>query len=88
VLTGPLPAAEYTFRLTEARLCQEMAGMTDDSPIAARDVVAAAGALLVLRTIVSMVGSHANPAAGLTRLVASGAGGIFGLVVRPVPSYQ
>src|SRR5262252_2463620 len=60
-------------------------------PIAARDVAAAAGALLVLSTVVSVVGTVIVPrksGSRLTRLVASGATGVFGLIVRPVPSYR
>jgi hypothetical protein len=61
------------------------------APIAARDVAAAAGALLVLSTVVSVVGTVIVPrksGSRLTRLVASGVTGIFGLIVRPVPRYR
>ena len=61
------------------------------APIAARDVAAAAGALLVLSTVVSVVGTVIVPrksGSRLTRLVASGVNGIFGLIVRPVDSPQ
>src|SRR6516225_2435578 len=61
------------------------------APIAARDVAAAAGALLVLSTVVSVVGTVIVPrksGSRLTRLVASGVNGIFGLIVRPIASYR
>src|SRR5262250_1248905 len=61
------------------------------APIAARYVAAAAGALIVLSTVASVVGTVIVPrksGSKLTRLVASGVNGIFGLIVRPVPSYQ
>ena len=59
-------------------------------PIAARDVAAAAGAH-VLSTVVSVVGTVMCPrrsGSRLTRLVASGVNGIFGLIVRPVAGYR
>jgi hypothetical protein len=61
------------------------------APIVARDVAAIAGALLVLSTVVSVAGTVIVPrksGSRLTRLVASGANGVFGLIVRPVPSYR
>src|SRR5262249_5069449 len=61
------------------------------APIAARYVAAAAGALIVLSTVASVVGTVIVPrksGSKLTRLVASGVNGIFGLIVRPVPSYR
>jgi hypothetical protein len=60
-------------------------------PIGARDVAAAAGALLVLSTAASVVGTVIVPrksGSRLTRLVASAVNGIFGLIVRPVRSYR
>src|SRR5262249_57054122 len=59
--------------------------------IAARYVAAAAGALIVLSTVASVVGTVIVPrksGSKLTRLVASGVNGIFGLIVRPVPCYR
>jgi len=61
------------------------------APIAARYVAAAAGALLVLSTVASVVGTVIVPrksGSKLTRVVASGVNGIFGLIVWPVPSYR
>ena len=61
------------------------------APIAVRDVAAAAGALLVLGTVVSVVGTVIVPrksGSRLTRLVASVANWIFGLIVWPVASYR
>lgn len=61
------------------------------APIAVRDVAAVAGMLLVLSTAVSVVGTVIVPrksGSRLTRLVASAVNGTFGLVVRPVASYQ
>src|SRR5215472_3160852 len=61
------------------------------APIALRDVAAAAGMLLVLGTVVSVVGIVIVPrksGSRLTRLVASAVNAIFGLIVRPVASYQ
>jgi hypothetical protein len=61
------------------------------APIAVRDIAAAAGALLVLSTVVSVVGTVIVPrksGSRLTRLVASAVNGIFALIVRPVASYQ
>src|SRR5215831_16787828 len=60
-------------------------------PIAARDVAAVAGALLVLSTVGSVVGTVIVPrksGSRLTRVVASGVNAIFGVIVRPVPSYR
>ena len=60
-------------------------------PIAARDVAAAAGALLVLSTAVSVVGTVIVPrksGSRLTRLVTSAVDGIFRLIVWPVRSYR
>src|SRR5215471_5174110 len=61
------------------------------APIAVRDVAAAAGALLVLSTITSVVGTVIVPRKSenrLTRLVASAVDGIFRLIVWPVRSYR
>jgi predicted permease len=61
------------------------------APIAVRDIAAAAGLLLVLSTAVSVVGTVIVPrksGSRLTRLVAGAVNGIFGLMVRPVASYQ
>jgi hypothetical protein len=61
------------------------------TPIAARDVVAAAGALLLLSTVVSVVGTVIVPRKSrsrLTRRVASAVNAIFGLIVWPVASYR
>lgn len=61
------------------------------APIAVRDVAAAAGALLVLGTVGSVVGTVIVPrksGSRLTRLVASAANRIFGLIVWPVASYR
>ena len=60
-------------------------------PITARDVAAAAGALLVLSTAVSVVGTVIVPrksGSRLTRLVAGAVDGIFRLIVWPVRSYR
>src|SRR5580693_3825573 len=60
-------------------------------PIAARDIAAAAGAVLVLGAVVSVVGTvivPRNTGSRLTRLVASAANRIFGLIVWPVASYR
>jgi hypothetical protein len=57
------------------------------APIAVRDVAAAAGALLVLGTAVSVVGTVIVPrksGSRLTRLVARAANAIFGLIGWPV----
>src|SRR6516162_8983293 len=61
------------------------------APIAVRDVAAAAGALLVLSTAVSVVGTVIVPrksGSRLTRLVTSAVDGIFRLIVWPVRSYR
>jgi len=61
------------------------------APIAVRDVAAAAGALLVLSTVASVVGTVIVPrksGSRLTRLVASAVDGIFRLIVWPVRSYR
>jgi hypothetical protein len=60
------------------------------APIAVRDVAAAAGLLLVLGTVISVVTTVIVPrksGSRLTRLVASAVNGAFGLIVRPVASY-
>jgi predicted permease len=60
-------------------------------PIAARDVAAAAGAVLVLGAVASVVGTVIVPrksGSRLTRLVASAVTGAFRLIARPVASYQ
>jgi hypothetical protein len=61
------------------------------APIVARDAAAAAGALLVLSVVASVVGTVIVPrktGSRLTRLVTSGANGLFGLIARPVASYR
>jgi hypothetical protein len=61
------------------------------APVAVRDVAAAAGALLVLSTVVSVIGTVIVPrksGSRLTRLVASVVDRIFGLIVWPVASYR
>ena len=61
------------------------------APIAVRDVAAAAGLLLVLGTVISVVTTVIVPrksGSRLTRLVASAVNGVFGLIVRPVASYR
>jgi len=61
------------------------------APMAARDVAAVAGALLVLSTVASVVGTVIVPrksGSRLTRLVAGAVNWIFGLIVRPVPTYR
>ena len=60
-------------------------------PLAARDVAAVAGAVLVLSAVASVVGTVIVPrktGSRLTRLVASAVNGIFLLVTRPVASYR
>ena len=60
-------------------------------PIAARDVAAAAGAVLVLTAAASVVGTVIVPrktGSRLTRLVASAVTGVFRLIARPVASYR
>jgi hypothetical protein len=60
-------------------------------PVAARDVVSAVGAVLVLSTVVSVVGTLIVPRktrSRLTRLVAGVVNGVFGLIVRPVSTYR
>jgi hypothetical protein len=61
------------------------------APIALRDVVAAAGALLVLGTVVSVIATVIVPRKSrsrLTRLVAGAVNGIFSLITWPVASYR
>jgi hypothetical protein len=61
------------------------------APVAVRDVAAAAGALLVLSTAVSVIGTVIVPrksGSRLTRLVASVVDRVFGLIVWPVASYR
>jgi hypothetical protein len=61
------------------------------APIAARDVAAAAGAVLVLSAIASVVGTVIVPrktGSRLTRLVASAVDGLFRLITSPVASYR
>ena len=61
------------------------------APIAARDVAAAAGALLVLGTVVTVVGTVIVPRKSrsrLTRLVARVVDAIFRLITWPVASYR
>jgi hypothetical protein len=60
-------------------------------PIAARDVAAAAGAILVLGAVVSVVGTvivPRNTGSRLTRLVARVVNGLFALICRPVSGYR
>jgi hypothetical protein len=60
-------------------------------PLAARDVAAVAGAVLVLSAVVSVVGTVIVPrktGSRLTRLVASAVNGIFLVMTRPVSSYR
>ena len=60
-------------------------------PIAARDVAAAAGAVLVLSAAASVVGTVIVPrktGSRLTRLVAALVDGVFRLVTRPVAGYR
>ena len=60
-------------------------------PVAARDVAAAVGALLVLGAVASVVGTVIVPrktGSRLTRLVASVVNGLFRLITGPVASYR
>jgi hypothetical protein len=60
-------------------------------PIPVRDVAAAAGAVLVLSAVASVVGTVIVPrrtGSRLTRLVASAVNGLFRLITRPVASYR
>src|SRR5580698_5253778 len=60
-------------------------------PIAARDVAAAAGAILLLGAVVSVVGTvivPRNTGSRLTRLVTRVVTGLFRLICRPVPAYR
>jgi hypothetical protein len=60
-------------------------------PIAARDVAAAAGAVLVLSAVASVIGTVIVPrktGSRLTRLVASAVDGVFRLITHPIPSYR
>jgi hypothetical protein len=60
-------------------------------PIAARDVAAAVGAVLVLSGAASVVGTVIVPrktGSRLTRLVATVVDGVFRLITRPVPGYR
>src|ERR1700734_1219211 len=60
-------------------------------PIAARDVAAAAGAILVLGAGVSVVGTvivPRNTGSRLTRLVTRVVNGLFRLICRPVSAYR
>ena len=60
-------------------------------PIAVRDVAAAAGALIVLSAVASVVGTVIVPrktGSRLTRLVARAVDGLFRLITRPVASYR
>ena len=60
-------------------------------PIAVRDVAAAAGALIVLSAVASVVGTVIVPrktGSRLTRLVASAVDCLFRLITRPVASYR
>ena len=56
-------------------------------PIAARDIAAVAGAVLVLGAVVSVVGTvivPRNTGSRLTRLVTRVVNGLFRLICRPV----
>src|SRR5215472_12755512 len=60
-------------------------------PIAARDVAAVVGALLVLTAAVSVVGTLIVPrsvASRLTRWVGALVGGVFNLITSPIASYK
>jgi hypothetical protein len=60
-------------------------------PIAVRGVAAAAGAVLVLSVVASVVGTVIVPrktGSRLTRLIASAVDGIFRLITHPIPSYR
>ena len=60
-------------------------------PIAVRDVAAAAGAVIVLSAVASVVGTVIVPrktGSRLTRLVARAVDGLFRLITRPVASYR
>lgn len=60
-------------------------------PVAARDVAAAVGAVLVLSAVASVVGTVIVPrktGSRLTRLVASIVNGLFRLITGPVASYR
>ena len=60
-------------------------------PIAARDIAAAAGAVLVLGAVVSVVGTvivPRNTGSRLTRLVTRVVNGLFRLICRPVSTYR
>src|SRR5580693_2534894 len=60
-------------------------------PIAARDIAAAAGAVLVLGAVVSVVGTvivPRNTGSRLTRMVTRVVNGLFGLICRPVSAYR
>jgi hypothetical protein len=61
------------------------------APIAARDVAAVAGAILVLSAAASVVGTVIVPrstGSRLTRLVASVVNGFFRLITRPIVTYR
>jgi len=60
-------------------------------PIAARDIAAVAGAVLVLGAVVSVVGTvivPRNTGSRLTRLVTRVVNGLFRLICRPVSAYR
>ena len=60
-------------------------------PIAARDIAAAAGAVLVLGAVVSVVGTvivPRNTGSRLTRLVTRVVNALFRLICRPVSTYR
>ena len=60
-------------------------------PLAARDIAAAAGAVLVLGAVVSVVGTvivPRNTGSRLTRLVTRVVNGLFRLICRPVSAYR
>jgi hypothetical protein len=60
-------------------------------PLAARDIAAAAGAVLILGAVVSVVGTviiPRNTGSRLTRLVTRMVTGLFRLICRPVPAYR
>ena len=60
-------------------------------PVAARDVAAVVGALLVLTAVISVVGTLIVPrsvASRLTRWVGALVDGVFRLITRPIASYK
>jgi hypothetical protein len=60
-------------------------------PLAARDIAAAAGAILILGAVVSVVGTvivPRNTGGRLTRLVTRVVNGLFRVICRPVAAYR